>query len=72
MNLNQIMQLANQFKQAPNKKQMLNSMVNPQQQEQVNQFQNLNKEQQAQRIADKCNELGISKEQLQGIISSLR
>ena len=38
----------------------------------VNQFQNKNKEQQAEEIAKVCNEKGISKEQLQGIINMLK
>ena len=45
-------------------------MLNPNQKQQVNQVQNLSKEEQAQKIADKCNELGITKEQLQEIIGN--
>ena len=47
-------------------------MLNPNQKQQANQIQGLSKEQQAQKIADKCNELGITKEQLQGIINSFK
>ena len=50
----------------------MQSMINPQQQQAVNQFQNLNKEQQAERIASECNKLGISKEQLANIINGLK
>ena len=47
-------------------------MLNPNQKQQVNQMQNLNKEQQAERIANLCNEKGISKEQLQDIINNFK
>lgn len=47
-------------------------MLNPNQKQQVNQMQGLNKEQQAEKIAQLCNEKGISKEQLQNIFNSLR
>ena len=47
-------------------------MLNPNQKQQANQFQNLNNQEQAQKIADKCNQLGITKEQLQGIINSFK
>ena len=47
-------------------------MLNPSQKQQANQMQGLSKEQQAQKIADKCNEMGITKEQLQGILNSFK
>ena len=47
-------------------------MIQPNQQQEVSNFQNLNNQEQAQKIADKCNQLGITKEQLQGIISSFK
>ena len=72
MNMAQMLQLAKQFKQAPNKEKMLNSMVAPQQQDQVNQFQNLNKEQQASKIAEICNQNGISLDQLKSIYNGLK
>ena len=50
----------------------MSSMINPQQQDQVNQFQNLSREQQAQKIADVCNKNGISLDQLKSIYGSLR
>ena len=49
---------------------MMMNMLNPQQKQMANLFQNKSKEEQAEEIAKKCNELGITKEQLQGIISS--
>ena len=48
------------------------SMLNPNQKQQANQLQNKSRQEQAEAIAQKCNELGISKEQLQGIISSFK
>lgn len=64
--------LLNQMKMSTNPMSMLMGMLNPNQKQQANQMQGLNKEQQAQKIADKCNELGITKEQLQGIIDSFK
>lgn len=47
-------------------------MLNSNQKQQVNQMQGLSNQEQAQKVADKCNELGITKEQLQGIINSFK
>ena len=47
-------------------------MLNPQQKQMLNQFQNQPNEEQAKRIAEMCNKQGISKEQLAQIISSFR
>ena len=47
------------------------SMLNPNQKQLANQFQNKTKEQQAQEIADFCNQNGISKEQLQNLMNIL-
>lgn len=47
------------------------SMLNPNQKQIANQFQNKTKEQQAQEIADFCNQNGISKEQLQNLMNIL-
>ena len=41
-------------------------------QEQVNQFKNLNQEQQAEQIADICNRNGITLDQLKTIYNGLR
>ena len=48
------------------------SMLNTNQKQQVDQMKGLNKEEQAQKIADVCNQSGITKEQLQTIIDNLR
>ena len=65
MNLqNLLMQLGN----ASNPMQMMMGMLNPNQKQMVNVFQGKNSQQQAEEIAKKCNEIGITKEQLQEII----
>ena len=48
------------------------SALNPQQKQVINQFQSQSNQQQAEIIARKCNELGISKEQLAQIMKSFR
>lgn len=48
------------------------NLLNPQQKQLANQFQNKNKQEQAEEIAKKCNELGITKEQLQSFIATIR
>ena len=50
---------------------MLMGMLNPSQKQVVNQFQNKNGSEQAQAIADYCNNNGITKEKLQEIINIL-
>jgi len=47
------------------------SLLNPNQKQTVNIFQNKSKEEQADMIAKKCNELGITKEQFTQIVSML-
>lgn len=47
-------------------------MLNPNQKQQTNQFQNKSKEEQAQMIADICNQKGISKNDLAQIINGLK
>ena len=47
-------------------------MLNPQQRQAVNQFQNQPSQEQAQRIAEYCNKNGISKDQLANIIGMMR
>lgn len=44
-------------------------LLNPSQKQQASQFQNKSKQEQAEEVARMCNEKGISKEQLQNIIS---
>ena len=50
---------------------MMMSLLNPNQKQMVNQFQNKNNQEQAQAIADYCNKNNISKEQLQNIINMI-
>ena len=47
-------------------------MLNPNQKQQTNQFQNKSKKEQAQMIADICNQKGISKNDLAQIINGLK
>ena len=47
-------------------------MLNPNQKQQVNQFQNKSKEEQAQVIADIANSKGISKEDLAKMMNSFK
>ena len=47
-------------------------MLTGNQQQSVNQFQNQSKQEQAEQIAKLCNEKGITKEQLQQIISNFK
>ena len=65
-----IQNLLAQLGNSTNPMSMMMNMLNPQQKQMANLFQNKSKEEQAEEIAKKCNELGITKEQLQGIISS--
>ena len=51
---------------------MLMSMLNPNQKQIVNQFQNKNNTEQAQAIADYCNKNGIDKAKLQEIMAMLK
>ena len=51
---------------------MLMGMLNPSQKQMVNQFQNKPNNEQAQAIADYCNKNGITREQLQTIISNFQ
>ena len=44
-------------------------MLNPQQKQMISQFQNQPNEEKARQIADYCNKNGISKQQLQQILS---
>ena len=68
MNLQNLMaQLGN----STNPMQMLMGMLNPNQKQVVNQFQGKNNQEQAELIAKKCNELGITKEQFTQIVTML-
>ena len=68
MNLQNLMaQLGN----SSNPMSLLMSMLNPNQKQQVSQFQGKTNQEQAEMIAQYCNQNGISKEQLQNIMSML-
>ena len=69
MNLQNLM---SQLKMSTNPMAMMMGLLNPSQKQQVNQIQGLNKEQQAEKIAEVCNEKGITKEQLQSIINNFK
>lgn len=60
-----------QLGNATNPMTMLMGMLNPNQKQIVSQFQNKTDEEQAEQIAKMCNEKGITKEQLQSIMSML-
>ena len=66
-----IQNLLSQLGNASNPMSMLMNMLNPSQKQQANQFQSKSQQEQAEAIANKCNELGISKEQLQNIINMI-
>ena len=67
MNLQNLM---SQLGNSSNPMALMMSMLNPNQKQTANQFQNKTKEQQAEEIAKLCNEKGITKEQLQNIINT--
>ena len=48
---------------------MMMSMLNPNQKQQANNFQNKNEQEQAEEIARICNEKGIDKQQFQQIVN---
>ena len=64
-----IQNLMSQLNNATNPMAMMMSMLTGNQKQVANQFQNKTTQEQAEAIANKANELGISKEQLQSIIS---
>ena len=66
-----IQNLMNQLGKSSNPMSMLMSMLNPNQKQLANQFQNKTTQEQCQQIADYCNNNGISKEKLQEIIGML-
>ena len=67
-----IQNLLGQMMNSNNPMQMMMGLLNPQQKQAVNQFQNQPNEEQAKRIAEYCNKNGISKDQLAGIIGMMR
>lgn len=69
MNLQNLM---SQLGKSTNPMSMMMSMLNQNQKQLVNQFQNKTSQEQAQQIADFCNNNGIDKAKLQEIMSMLR
>ena len=65
-----IQNLLSQLGNASNPFAMMMSMLNPNQKQQANQFQNKSAQEQAETIAQICNEKGITKEQLQQIANA--
>ena len=61
--------LMSQLGKSSNPMSMMMSMLNPNQKQMANIFQNKTQQEQAEQIAKMCNEKGISKEQLQNIIN---
>ena len=64
-----IQNLMAQLGSATNPMSMLMGMLNPSQKQMVDLFKGKSNEEQAEQIAKMCNEKGITKEQLQNIIS---
>lgn len=56
---------------ATNPTAMLSNMLNPSQKQAVNSFKGKTSQEQAEAIASKCNELGISKDDFMKIVSLL-
>lgn len=69
MNLQNLM---SQLGNATNPMALMMSMLNPNQKQIANQFQNKSAQEQAEEVARICNEKGITKEQLQNIINTLK
>ena len=64
--------LMSQLGKSSNPMSMMMSMLNPNQKQMANQFQNKSREEQCQQIADYCNKNGITKEQLETIINNFK
>ena len=58
-----------QLGNATNPIQMMMSMLNPSQKQIMNNFQTKSEQEQAEEIANYCNQNGITKEQLQNIVN---
>ena len=67
-----IQNLMSQLGNASNPLAMMMSMLNPSQKQLANNFQNKTSQEQAEEIAKLCNEKGITKEQLQMILSNFK
>ena len=63
--------MMNQLQGATNPAAMLMGMLNPSQKQLVNSFKGKTSQEQAEQIAQKCNELGISKDQFTQIVQML-
>ena len=66
------MNLLGQIMNGGNPMQMMLSMLNPQQRQMLNQFQGLSNNQQAEQIANYCNQRGITKDQLARLLNAFR
>lgn len=64
--------LISQLGNATNPMALMMSMLNPNQKQVANQFQNKTTQEQAEEVARICNEKGITKEQLQSIIQAFK
>ena len=64
-----IQNLMSQLGSATNPLQMMMGMLTGNQKQSINLFQNKTNQEQAEQIAKMCNEKGITKEQLQSIIT---
>ena len=67
-----IQNLMSQLGTSSNPMALLTSMLTPNQKQLANQFKSKPSQEQAEEIARICNEKGITKEQLQQIISSFK
>lgn len=64
--------LVSQLGNATNPMSLMMSMLNPNQQQLAQQFQNKSNQEQAEEVAKLCNEKGITKEQLQSFLNIFR
>ena len=64
--------LISQLGNSSNPMSMLMGMLNPNQKQMTSLFQSKSTQEQAEEIANKCNQLGITKEQLQQIINMFK
>lgn len=67
-----IQTLLAQLSKASNPNAMMMGLLNPNQKQMVGQFQNKTTQEQAEQIAQLCNEKGITKEQLQNILNGFK
>ena len=67
-----IKNLMSQLGSATNPMAMMMGMLSPNQRQIASQFRNKTSQEQAEMIANKCNELGISKEQLEEMMKMFK